>query len=54
MIKVICDKCGQEITDATDVSTVVEDGQAKHYHKSGCFTDARATLTQTTDTTVQK
>jgi hypothetical protein len=44
MIKVICDKCDQEITDANEVSSVVEDGEVKHYHKTNCFTEARDKL----------
>ena len=44
MIKVICDKCDQEITDTNDISAVVEGGAAKHYHKSDCFTEARDNL----------
>lgn len=46
MIKVFCDKCEQEITDVADVSAVVEDGVAMHYHKSACFTEARTRLTR--------
>ncbi len=44
MIKVICDKCDQEITDPNEVSAVVENGEVKHYHKTDCFTEARDKL----------
>ncbi len=44
MIKVICDRCNQEITDPKEISAVVEDGEAKHYHKSACFVEARDKL----------
>ena len=44
MMKIICDKCEQEITDPNDISAVFEDGVAKHYHKSDCFVEARDRL----------
>ena len=44
MMKIICDKCEQEITDPNDISAVFEDGTAKHYHKSDCFVEARDRL----------
>ena len=43
-MKIFCDRCDEEITDADEISSVVEDGQAKHYHKSDCFTEARDNL----------
>ena len=44
MIKIFCDRCDQEIADSNEISAVVEDGVAKHYHKSDCFTEARDKL----------
>ena len=47
MMKIFCDKCEQEITDPAEISTVFEDGEAKHYHKTDCFTSARNVLLNT-------
>lgn len=44
MMKIFCDKCDQEITDPNEISSVFEGGEAKHYHKSNCFMEAREKL----------
>ncbi len=44
MLKIICDKCEQEITDLKDVSNVMDGADASHYHKDGCFDEAREKL----------
>ena len=49
MMKIICDKCEQEITDPNDICAVFEDGIAKHYHKADCFVEARERLVSLTN-----
>ncbi len=53
MIKIICDKCEQEITDPNEISAVFENGVAKHYHKSECFMEAREKLKSVADRPIE-